>query len=74
MELERSSAFESLSHIMQSFRASAVQISSVEYLQYDFDTIIEATNNFSDGNKLGEGGFGKVYKVLYSSAYSFVLE
>ncbi|KAK4485131.1 hypothetical protein RD792_007743 [Penstemon davidsonii] len=32
-----------------------------ESLQYDFDTIKTATNNFSDDNKLGEGGFGAVY-------------
>ncbi|XP_020696488.1 G-type lectin S-receptor-like serine/threonine-protein kinase At4g27290 isoform X1 [Dendrobium catenatum] len=29
---------------------------------YDFETIVEATNNFSEENKLGEGGFGPVYK------------
>lgn len=38
-------------------------ISSVESLQFDFGTIETATNNFSDDNKLGEGGFGQVYKV-----------
>ncbi|KAK4485122.1 hypothetical protein RD792_007733 [Penstemon davidsonii] len=32
-----------------------------ESLQYDFDTITTATNNFSDDNKLGKGGFGAVY-------------
>ncbi|KAK4485130.1 hypothetical protein RD792_007742 [Penstemon davidsonii] len=32
-----------------------------ESLQYDFDIIKTATNNFSDNNKLGEGGFGAVY-------------
>ncbi|VVA21669.1 PREDICTED: cysteine-rich, partial [Prunus dulcis] len=37
-------------------------ISSVESLQFDFSTIVAATNNFSDDNKLGEGGFGQVYK------------
>lgn len=26
-------------------------------------TILAATNNFSNENKLGEGGFGPVYKV-----------
>ncbi|KAI9187541.1 hypothetical protein LWI28_029246 [Acer negundo] len=30
---------------------------------YDLKTIAIATNNFSDNNKLGEGGFGPVYKV-----------
>ncbi|KAI3944061.1 hypothetical protein MKW92_036288 [Papaver armeniacum] len=31
-------------------------------LQIDFNTIKLVTNNFSDNNKLGEGGFGSVYK------------
>lgn len=30
---------------------------------FDLTTIAAATNNFSDANKLGEGGFGSVYKV-----------
>ena len=29
----------------------------------DFKTLVKATNNFSQDNKLGEGGFGPVYKV-----------
>ncbi|PIA58499.1 hypothetical protein AQUCO_00500441v1, partial [Aquilegia coerulea] len=33
-----------------------------ETLQYDLNTIRTATNDFSDANKLGEGGFGAVYK------------
>ncbi|GMI77544.1 cysteine-rich RLK (RECEPTOR-like protein kinase) 10 [Hibiscus trionum] len=37
-------------------------ISTVEGLQYDFTTIQTATDNFSHANKLGEGGFGDVYK------------
>jgi len=28
------------------------------------DELASATNNFSDANKLGEGGFGPVYKVI----------
>ncbi|KNA06552.1 hypothetical protein SOVF_179980 [Spinacia oleracea] len=36
---------------------------SVESLQYDLGTLQCATNNFSDENKLGEGGFGGVYMV-----------
>lgn len=30
---------------------------------YDFETIAAATEGFSTENKLGEGGFGPVYKV-----------
>ncbi|GKU88631.1 hypothetical protein SLEP1_g2868 [Rubroshorea leprosula] len=30
--------------------------------QYDFATVQAATNNFSEENKLGQGGFGTVYK------------
>ena len=30
---------------------------------FDLATLQEATENFSEKNKLGEGGFGIVYKV-----------
>jgi hypothetical protein len=33
-------------------------------LPFKFFTLQQATDNFSDLNKLGEGGFGPVYKVL----------
>ncbi|RQO88853.2 hypothetical protein POPTR_004G026000v4 [Populus trichocarpa] len=38
------------------------EISTVESLQFDLSSIEAATNNFSPDNKLGEGGFGEVYK------------
>ncbi|KAL1165635.1 hypothetical protein V6Z11_A06G141100 [Gossypium hirsutum] len=38
------------------------EIINPESLQFDFGTIRTATNNFSDENKLGQGGFGSVYK------------
>ena len=40
------------------------QITSAESLQFDFGTIRAATDNFSDANKLGRGGFGEVYRVV----------
>jgi len=30
----------------------------------DLSTIITATDNFSEKNKIGEGGFGPVYLVI----------
>ncbi|XP_016648126.1 PREDICTED: putative receptor-like protein kinase At4g00960 [Prunus mume] len=37
-------------------------VSLVDSLQYDFETIRSATDDFSDANMLGRGGFGAVYK------------
>ncbi|KAK4588158.1 hypothetical protein RGQ29_019235 [Quercus rubra] len=42
-----------------------VEIPDVESLQFDMDTIEAATNKFSDDNKIGEGGFGAVYKGTF---------
>ncbi|XP_066162483.1 G-type lectin S-receptor-like serine/threonine-protein kinase At4g03230 isoform X2 [Oryza sativa Japonica Group] len=35
---------------------------SSEFTVYDFSHVLEATGNFSEENKLGQGGFGPVYK------------
>lgn len=35
-------------------------------LFFSFSSVRKATDNFSDANKLGHGGFGPVYKVLIS--------
>ncbi|KAK7343551.1 hypothetical protein VNO77_12361 [Canavalia gladiata] len=42
-------------------------IRSAETLQLDFATIMAATNSFSDEKKLGQGGFGSVYKGTLSN-------
>ncbi|XP_033143796.1 cysteine-rich receptor-like protein kinase 5 isoform X2 [Brassica rapa] len=36
-------------------------------LQFDFKAIEAATDNFSETNKLGQGGFGQVYKGTFPS-------
>ncbi|KAL6555020.1 hypothetical protein OROGR_006278 [Orobanche gracilis] len=41
----------------------AGEIQTIDSLQFSFDTIRDATNDFSDANKLGQGGFGIVYRV-----------
>ncbi|KAK4267935.1 hypothetical protein QN277_024653 [Acacia crassicarpa] len=38
------------------------EIAPIESLQFNFNTIRLATDNFSVANKLGQGGFGSVYK------------
>ena len=45
------------------FDEAVDDISTAESLQFDFNTIRIATDDFSDANKLGQGGFGAVYKV-----------
>lgn len=35
----------------------------LDFPLFDYRTMAVATNNFSDENKLGQGGFGCVYKV-----------
>ncbi|XP_074307563.1 cysteine-rich receptor-like protein kinase 25 isoform X2 [Silene latifolia] len=37
---------------------------TIDSLQYDLATLKSATDNFGDENKLGEGGFGSVYKGI----------
>ncbi|MFS7985348.1 putative non-specific serine/threonine protein kinase [Helianthus anomalus] len=36
----------------------------VELTLFGLSTLLKATDDFSKNNKLGEGGFGPVYKVL----------
>jgi hypothetical protein len=33
---------------------------------FDLDSILAATDYFSEANKLGRGGFGPVYKVIFT--------
>ncbi|KAL6348094.1 hypothetical protein AAG906_039249 [Vitis piasezkii] len=49
-------------------------ITTVQSLQFDFGTLQAATNNFSDDNKIGQGGFGDVYKVTLSSGQEIAIK
>ncbi|GJS97003.1 receptor-like serine/threonine-protein kinase SD1-8 [Tanacetum coccineum] len=40
------------------------KMDELELPLFDFTTLSMATNNFSDANKLGHGGFGSVYKGI----------
>ncbi|CAN6583599.1 unnamed protein product [Malus baccata var. baccata] len=48
------------------FRSVRDEILNTEALQFDFGSIRTATNNFSEENKLGRGGFGAVYRAWKS--------
>ncbi|XP_010655950.1 cysteine-rich receptor-like protein kinase 10 [Vitis vinifera] len=49
-------------------------ITTVQSLQFDFGTLEATTNNFSDDNKIGEGGFGDVYKGTLSSGKEIAIK
>lgn len=48
------------------------QIQMDKLPQFDLVMITKATNNFSLENKLGEGGFGSVYKVKLENTTQFL--
>ncbi|KAI7741942.1 hypothetical protein M8C21_024019, partial [Ambrosia artemisiifolia] len=48
--------------IIERIQTETIDIGTSESLQYDFSTMKAATNDFSQENKLGVGGFGAVYR------------
>ncbi|GAB4826876.1 Cysteine-rich receptor-like protein kinase 10, variant 2 [Ancistrocladus abbreviatus] len=46
----------------------------VNSLQYDLGTLQAATNNFSNDNKIGQGGFGAVYKGMLTSGQEIAIK
>ncbi|KAL5772975.1 hypothetical protein ACOSP7_012592 [Xanthoceras sorbifolium] len=52
----------SIHHCLEPFVKDEKEITSTESLQFDIATIRAATDNFSEAKKLGQGGFGPVYK------------
>ncbi|XP_074366227.1 G-type lectin S-receptor-like serine/threonine-protein kinase At4g27290 [Apium graveolens] len=53
---------ESLRFYSESVDRAEIDNVDLELLLFDFKRIANATSNFSDNRKLGEGGFGPVYK------------
>jgi hypothetical protein len=47
----------------ESQNANVKQVKIEDLPLFEFQKISTATNNFSPSNKIGQGGFGSVYKV-----------
>jgi len=45
-----------------------------EFSVFDFEQVLEATNNFSEENKLGQGGFGDVYKGQFAEGLEIAVK
>ncbi|KAK0580007.1 hypothetical protein LWI29_034954 [Acer saccharum] len=58
----------------QERRYYADEIDAEEALQFDFSTIKVATNDFSINGKLGQGGFGAVYKGRLSNGQDIAVK
>ncbi|XP_072987616.1 cysteine-rich receptor-like protein kinase 10 [Typha latifolia] len=50
------------------------QIASMESLLFSLATLKSATDDFSDANKLGEGGFGPVYKGILQNGQEIAVK
>nr|QLG20111.1 S locus receptor kinase 2 [Corylus heterophylla x Corylus avellana] len=63
----------SINNPNQDYKPS-VSEEDVELPLFDFQTIASATNNFSFTNKIGEGGFGPVYKGKLSTGQQIAVK
>lgn len=50
--------------IIDSGRFNEEETKAMDVPFFDLESILAATNKFSNSNKLGQGGFGPVYKVI----------
>nr|GEW40972.1 putative receptor-like protein kinase At4g00960 [Tanacetum cinerariifolium] len=55
-------------------QSETMDIGTPESLQYDFGMVQVATNDFSEENQLGQGGFGAVYKGVFEDGQEIAVK
>lgn len=62
--------------MIESSRFKEDDAQAIDIPHFHLESILDATNNFANANKLGQGGFGPVYKVImnFFFAYDFHFE
>lgn len=58
----RNAEMKALKEAEERKKASEARASNISYRKYTIEEIESATNNFSIASKIGEGGYGPVYK------------
>ena len=53
-----------MKHLIDSEQFKEEDKKGIDVPFFDLEDILTATDDFSDANKLGQGGFGPVYKVI----------
>lgn len=56
----------SLVKLLDKDQDGSIEMGDIHLPLFRLSKVAMATNNFSIENKLGEGGFGPVYKVIYA--------
>lgn len=57
--------------LIESGRFKENDAQTMDIPHFHLESILDATNNFANANKLGQGGFGPVYKVIKNSFDTF---
>ena len=61
-----------ISEFMRSGQFREAERKGIDVPFVSLESVLVATNKFSEANKLGQGGFGPVYKVILCSSLSFL--
>uniref|UniRef100_A0A0E0LLM6 non-specific serine/threonine protein kinase n=1 Tax=Oryza punctata TaxID=4537 RepID=A0A0E0LLM6_ORYPU len=67
-------SMEKTTNMDEVMRLWKIEDAGSEFSLYDFSQITDATDNFSDSNILGEGGFGPVYKGLFPDGQELAIK